>query len=58
MYNLTGGCTFAIHPECVGSEQGCKKDHYREAGKVGGLISSLPPEGFYLPYGDYRVHRH
>ena len=57
-YNLTGGGIFAIHSGYVGSEQECKKARSRAAGKAGELISSLPPEGSHLPYGDYRAHRH
>jgi len=57
-YNLTGGGIFAIHFECVSSERGYKKGCYSVAEKAGELISSQPPEGFYLPYGDYRVYRH
>ena len=48
----------AIHSEYAGSKWGCKKGRYRVAGKADKLISSRPHEEFYLPYGDYRVHRH
>ena len=33
--NLTGEGIFAIQPEYVGNGRGCKKDHYRVAGKLG-----------------------
>ena len=53
-----GGGIFAIHSGCVGSSWGCKKSGYRVVGKDGGLTSSLPVQGFYPPYGDYKVYRH
>jgi len=48
----------AIHSGFVGSGWGCKKSAYCMAGKDGGLTSSLPVQGFYPPYGDYKVCRH
>ena len=48
----------AIHSGFVGSSWGCKKNGYRVAGKDGELASSLPVQGFYPPYGDYKGYRH
>jgi len=56
--NLTGGDIFAIHFGPVSSGRGGKKDHYHVAEKAGSLISSRPPEGFYLLYDDCRAHKH
>ena len=56
--NLTVGGTFAIHSECVDSKPGYKRGRHGVEGKAGKLISFRPPEEFYRPYGDYRVHRH
>ena len=53
-----GGGIFAIHSGFVCSGGGCKKDGYRVVGKDVELTSARPPQGFYPPYGDYKVYRH